>query len=470
MTEQTIAGAAPQHAGVGGGFGKRLVLSAVGWSLLGYGSSYGLRMLSSIIMTRLLVPEMFGVMAVAMVVLTIVFMMCDVGLRQAVIRSPNGDQQIFLDTAWTVQIIRGFIIWTVCALCAAFIAWGSASGWFASASVYAAPELPWVVMSIALTSVILGFQSTKSMTSDRHFNQRQLTVIELISQSIGLVVCVAVAYATRSIWSFVAGTLVASVITLALSHFYLKGPLNRLRIDRACLKELSHFGRWVLLSSGLTVLAANGDRVMLANAIDPRNFGFYVIALNFVLMVEGAGGRLFMSVATASLSKIANENLQRIRDAYYRMRLPFDVAFIGSAGILFASADAIVTVLYDDRYADAGPILRVLSFSLILSRFGLLHSLYIAMGKPQYLGLLNAVKTAALFVLVPLCTWLFGFQGALWAIALHGLVMLPVIYTLNRRHGLNSLGFEAAILLIWPVGYAAGLALSTILLRIHELF
>jgi len=211
------ASAAPPRRWGLGSHGHR-VLQAVGWSLVGYGASYGLRLVSTLIMTRLLVPEMFGVMAVAVVVQVVTFMLCDVGLRQAVIQSPRGDQQTFLDTAWTVQVVRGFIIWIGCAACAALIAWGVAIGWISPSSVYADSQLPWLIVVLSITSVILGFQSTKSMSSDRHLNQRQLAIIEFIAQSTGVAVSIALAYATRSIWSFVSASLVSATITVAMSQ------------------------------------------------------------------------------------------------------------------------------------------------------------------------------------------------------------------------------------------------------------
>ena len=445
-----------------GGLLPNLVLKAAGWSLMGYVGNYGLRLISSVIMTRLLVPEMFGVMAIAATVQVVSFMLCDVGLRQAIVRSPRGDQQVFLDTAWTLQILRGFVIWIVCSSCAVLIARGAALGWFAPESAYADPQLPSVIVALALSSIILGFQSTKAMSSDRHFNQRQLAIVELVAQSVGVAVSIALGYATLSIWSFVVGSLVSCLMTVVMSQWYLEGPTNRLRMERSSLLELSRFGRWILVSSAMTVLAANGDRLMLANWIDTTTFGVYVIALTFVLMIEGAGARLFGAVGTAAFSKIERERPESLRASYYRMRLPIDVVFIGSAGFLFGAADAIVAVLYDDRYVGAGPILQVLSVSLLLSRFGLVNSVYIAIGKPEYLGILNATKTASLFIMVPLANGLFGFGGALWAIALHALATLPVIFVLNHRHHLNVLWFEVAVLFIWPVGYLAGLAISAI--------
>ncbi|UVK40222.1 oligosaccharide flippase family protein [Mesorhizobium sp. AR10] len=171
--------------------GLRLrILQAAGWSMAAYVSGYGLRLLSSLIMTRLLVPEMFGVMAIATIVQVVAAMLCDVGLRQAVIQNKRGDEQIFLDTAWTLQIIRGVVIWAACSMCAFFVARAAENGWFSASSAYVAPDLPAIIAIMALSTVILGFQSTKSMSSDRHLNQRQLAVVELAAQAVGLVVAV----------------------------------------------------------------------------------------------------------------------------------------------------------------------------------------------------------------------------------------------------------------------------------------
>lgn len=443
------------HETSGHGFRQR-ILHAAGWSMAAYIAGYGLRLVASLIMTRLLVPEMFGVMAVATVVQVVTSMLCDVGLRQSVIQSRRGDQQIFLDTAWTLQIIRGVMIWVVCCAFAAAIAWGAAGGFFTHGSVYAAPDLPAIIAVIAFSSAILGFQSTKSMTSDRHLNQRRLAVVELASQAIGLTVAITCGYLTRSIWSFVLSALVAAAVNVALSHWYLPGLRNRLRLERASFVELIGFGRWILISSLFTVLASNGDRMLLAGWTDPTTLGMYVLAFNLVIMIEGGGGRLFWSVATAAFARIAHERPETIKAAYYRSRLPFDAVFVGSAGLLYGGGQAIVDLLYDHRYSAAGDILQILSFGLLLSRFGLVSALFLALGRPQNLGLISGAKTVSLFLAMPLAHHFFGIEGALWAISLHAVATLPIIYVLQGRHHLNNLAFEAAVLPFWLAGYALG--------------
>ena len=92
---------------------KQRILRAVGWSFLGYGVSQVIRLGSNLVMTRLLVPEMFGVMAIAGMVTIILALLSDIGLRQHIVQSARGDDPVFLDTAWVVQIVRGVMMWLV---------------------------------------------------------------------------------------------------------------------------------------------------------------------------------------------------------------------------------------------------------------------------------------------------------------------------------------------------------------------
>src|SRR5215470_3170600 len=101
---------------------KRRVLSASVWSLSGYAVSQALRFGTNLVMTRLLVPEMFGVMAIATIVMVGLAMFSDLGVRQNIVQSRRGDDPAFLNTAWSVQIIRGVLLWVATVLVALLVA------------------------------------------------------------------------------------------------------------------------------------------------------------------------------------------------------------------------------------------------------------------------------------------------------------------------------------------------------------
>src|SRR5262249_52416768 len=86
---------------------KVRVFWAGSWIVGGHVFALALRLLSSLIMTRLLAPDLFGIMAIATAVHVVVALLADVGLFQSIVQSPRGEDPSFLNTAWTLQVVRG---------------------------------------------------------------------------------------------------------------------------------------------------------------------------------------------------------------------------------------------------------------------------------------------------------------------------------------------------------------------------
>jgi O-antigen/teichoic acid export membrane protein len=435
---------------------KARALSAGLWTLGAYGLGLCLRIGSSLLMTRLLAPEMFGVMAIAAIVTAALLMLSDLGLSQNIVQSRRGEEPAFLDTAWTVQIARGIGLWLIALALSALLWLGIARGMIPADSAYASPELPAVIALSSFALVIAGFEATNAALAERRFDQRRLAYAAILSQLGGLAVMIPVALIGRSVWSLVAGTLASTLVTSALSHLWLRGHRNSLRWDRGALEELLAFGKWVFISSAVTILAMSGDRLMLAGLLDARALGVYSIAALLVTTVDGGVQRLFRSVSLPALSEIARRDRSQLRRVYYRLRLPADLALLFGAGILFMSGDLVVHVLYDSRYADAGDMLRVLSLSLFMSRFGIANQAYLAAGYPRYQAIVNVVRCLALCVLVPALYAAAGVGGAIWGVALHAVATLPFIYRYNARLGLIDWRLELLALVGLPAGLLCG--------------
>ncbi|MFQ3629446.1 MAG: oligosaccharide flippase family protein, partial [Cyanobacteriota bacterium] len=90
---------------------KQLAIRGTAWVVLTYGISLALRIGSNLILTRLLNPEMFGKVSLVWVFLGALVLFSDLGVAPSIIQSKRGDDPDFLNTAWTIQVIRGFILW-----------------------------------------------------------------------------------------------------------------------------------------------------------------------------------------------------------------------------------------------------------------------------------------------------------------------------------------------------------------------
>lgn len=444
---------------------KVRAIRAGSWVLISHVFMQAFRLGGNLVLTRLLSPDVFGTMAIATVFQVVISLLAETGLFQSVIQSPNAEDRKFLDTAWTVQILRGCWIWFACVALAGALYVADKWEWLPSNSVYATANLPQVIVALSLSSVINGFRSTKAIVVYRNLNVSRVILIEIVSSVIGLAVALLLAWRTRSIWSLVVSGLVASVLSTVLSHVLLEGPIDRFAWDRRALQELLNFGRWIFLSSAVGVLAGNGDRLLLGGWFTPAILGYYSIALNLTNALEAAADRLLSSVSLATLSEVARRDPSHLRTLYFRMRWPIDAAFLGMAGFLFASGEWIIHLLYDVRYVPAGWMLKMLSFGLVFARYGLVQNAYLALGQPNYLAVTNVVKTASLFILVPAFYYGFGIGGAIMGIALYRAPTLPFIFYFNERLNLNNILLELAVLAFWPLGWLAGLAMVAMVHR-----
>src|SRR4051812_45253512 len=116
---ELLAGA--EFDGADGAVRAAAVGSAV-WTVLGFGAMQVLRFGFNLVLTRLVAPQVFGVMAMVTLCVQALHMFSDLGIRQCVVHHARGDDPDFLNTAWTLQILRGLLLWGLSAALAAPVA------------------------------------------------------------------------------------------------------------------------------------------------------------------------------------------------------------------------------------------------------------------------------------------------------------------------------------------------------------
>jgi O-antigen/teichoic acid export membrane protein len=424
--------------------------------LVGHFFSLALRFVGTVILTRIFTPEVFGMLAIVMSVQVVITLLTDIGLRQAVIQSPNGDKRELLDTAFTLQILRGFLIWAVSALVSIGLEIASTYHLIPNQSAYADPDLPMYLAVASFSAVLMGFQSMRATSAGRHLQVERLFIIELIAQFIGLLFIIVLGWITRSVWAYVLGALLSAALTVLLTHSVLKGPSDRLGWNRAALGELFRFGRWTFLSSMLSAFAANGDRLLLGGWLNPQMLGFYSVAYNLASVPDVLAGKIFGTVSFPALSEAARLQPQRVPEIYLRMRWIMDAALLFIAGFLFSAGSTIVYLLYDPRYAAAGWMLEYLSFGLLFARYGLSQNAYLALGRPDYVTILSITKLISLLLLVAVLFYGFGVRGAVLGVAFHMLPTSLWTFYLSRKYCLNSLRLEFGVPASWVLGWMLG--------------
>jgi len=353
IESEDLPGAAKATPSIGKGSLRSRVIRGSFWTLAGFGSGQVVRLGGNIVLARLLFPGAFGVMALVNIFVQGLTMFSDIGIGPSIIQSKRGDDPTFLNTAWTIQVIRGVVLWVVSCL----IAWPVAG-------FYQNPELRILIPVAGLIAIISGFNSTSLFTHNRHLMLGKLTGVLFSSQTIAVVAMIAWAWQWPTVWALVIGALLGGVVKMGLSHAVLPGCGNRLLWNREASKELFGFGKWIFLSTLITFLALQYDRLALGRLISLEMLGVYAIAATLCRMPMRIGTRLANAVLLPALSRRAQIDREEFADKVRRARgmvLPINLLAVLS---IVLGAPMFFSYLYDDRYADASWIAQLLSITI----------------------------------------------------------------------------------------------------------
>lgn len=431
-------------------------LSASGWVIGGYGAAQVLRFGSNLVMTRLLAPEMFGVMALALTFMFALQMFSDVGLTQVAIQHRRGAERRFLDVLWTVQVLRGALLMVVGLLLIGALVAAVAAGWLPEESVYAHPDLPGVLAMLAFSALVGGFASTQLISQGRQLNLRQTILLGIWAQVVGFIAMMAWAAYDRSVYALAVGSVVSAAFTSIVSHIWLPGERDRFAWDPEVWTEIWRFGRWVALSSVLGFFVLSGDRLLLSAYLSAAEFGLYAIAIMIVQIVHDLCGRLGGMVGLPALSEVNRERPHDLRRVYYRFGLPLFAFGYGSLGFLLMAGTPVIEFLYDDRYSGAGPILQILALTLLIVGTTASGNLFMAIGKTWMITLMQCIRLVTLVVALPVLASLYGFQGAVYGVVLSYAVALVPSLIFQFRIGLLDLWREIGMLGFIALGALAG--------------
>ncbi|MDP2788000.1 MAG: oligosaccharide flippase family protein [Pseudomonadota bacterium] len=439
------------------------VFQASTWTVGGHFTGQVLRLASNLIMTRLLVPEMFGVMAVVTVIMNGLSSLSQTGIDQCIVNSERGAERTFLNTAWVVQAGRGMLIGLAVVLVALALYFAGASHWLPAGSVYADPLLPAVLAVSSLSVVIAGFRSTYATALYRQVHVGKNTLTELAGTVVGLLAMIVWAVYDRSIWALAVGGIAAEIVRTWLSHAWVAEGKNRFEWDAAAFAEILHFGKWIFVATIFFYLSSQSDRLLLGGLISAGELGVYAIAFFLAAALQQIVGAISTKVIFPALREVHNADTARLGAVYYRVRQYIDLAAYATAGLLFSSGDLLVRLLYDDRYTEAGWMLKILSLSLLGVGFRTVDQCLLALGHVRWISILTATQGVALVIMIPLAFHLAGLEGAIWAIALSFIPNVLLSWWFMQRLGMLHMVLELWLLAIFPLAYLLGIGLRQLL-------
>jgi O-antigen/teichoic acid export membrane protein len=398
---------------------KAKAMRGAAWTLAGFGANKVLGLVSTLVLTRLLFPEAFGLMALAGVFMTGLQMFSDIGIRPSIIQSKRGEDPDFLNTAWTMQVIRGFVLWAIaCAIA------------YPVSLAYSEPSLFPILCVLGSTAAIRGFQTTGYATANRKLALGKLTTVELATHAIGLVVTVVWAWLHPTVWALVGGAVVSSVLSVSMGFGVLSTHRHRLRWDRTAASELVRFGKWIFVSTAITFLANSGDKLILPKTLSFTDLGFYTIALGLIMIpvsiFKQMASRVLFAAYTDLYQQDAHKKINRLTAKFTTLSAPIYAVPI----LLIFYSDFLISTMYEERYSQAGKALSVLAISGYLSMMrASQNGLLLAVGNSKRAMLAGLSRIAVGLPASVLMARAYGLEGFC-----AGIVIAEAVAVLTQRY------------------------------------
>lgn len=398
------------HNDTSGLLGKSI--RGVIWSLADKGGSGLISVVVHILLARLLVPEYFGIIAMARVGVEFIGLFKDLGFAQAIIQRDEIDDE-HLDTGlWTLFGI-GMVLAVIGFACAPLIA-----------MAFEEPELETVFKVLVLQLPIAGTSAIPIALLKRRMRFKVLSVRSLFAVTTGGLVAVVMAFLGFGVWALVAKSLVDACVG-AIVLWAAIDWRPAIGYSKRHFKDLFSFGANITASNFVNFFTRQADDIIIGYFLGSRALGFYSVAYEILLALTDLLARTMTGVAFPAFSRLQHETA-RLKEAfvmsvYGASLLSFPVFF------LFAAvAPEFFEVVYGEKWLDSAPIAQILAFVGVLHTAALFNPPILkAKGKPNWEFLLSTVNAIG-----NVCGFLigaqFGVEGVALAFVLWGYFFTPI--------------------------------------------
>ena len=354
-----------RHVAGDGSF-RNKVLRNAGWMTLGQIAEIIIRLGSSLILTRLLDPSAYGLIATVMVFMSFVVMLSDLGVGAMVIADERGDEQEFVSTLWTMQLLRGFILALLFALLSLLWIYAQKNAWIASSSTYANPLLPQISLLLALWLAVNGLASLNEFRLIRHLEQGPVARLDIANKLFTTFATLILAFAFRSVWAIALAIVLGGIVRTIATHYYFKGPPMLFRLDWKEMKRVLLLSRWVAVNSLLTVLSTQADKAVVGYRFGLDILGVYSIALGLMSAATVIVGQFSTNLGVPVIRALLDRPADERKKAYYRVRMLADAYCIAAGMGMVLLGPLFFKIAYDPRYEMGGTLLAFLGIKVLL--------------------------------------------------------------------------------------------------------
>jgi O-antigen/teichoic acid export membrane protein len=408
-----------------------------------------LRLAGNVFLTRLLAPEAFGIMGVITSVMMVLTMLSDFGFASFIIRHEKGDDPKFLDVIWTIRLAQSLVQAVV-----------MAAGALPIALLLHKPSMAGPIALCAPLFVLNALCPMSALLGQRQGLVRKTCAVDLGALGIQIAFNLLLAILLRDFRALIIGLYVSGIARAILTLIVF--PLrSHLRFDRHMAREFFGFSRVIMMSTLITLLISQSDKILFARLFNFTDFGVYVLAANLALSAEPFGRNYVLRLFYPMMSRTWRETPKDLPRAFYANRNRMYRLLFSCFGLAIGAAPLLFAIIFDHRYEYGWIFLSILltRTALDLDSFAGTQTL-MAMGRTTMTLRVNLLRLVALALAVFPLWREAGLIGLPVALVVSELAATIYVNLLLGRIGLFRAGPHAVYYGMMIVGIVLGGAIS----------
>ena len=328
---------------------KELVSGTIYMAIARY-SGMVMTILVSAILSRLLTPENYGVVALATVMLALFNLFADIGIGPAVIQNKTLTAED-MNSINTFNSYQGLVLGVAFFLSAPYIA-----------DYYGNPQVT-LVCQVMSVNILMG--CVNAVPNNILYRQQRfklITIISLCTQFVGGVISIAMAFHGCGPISLVLPTTILSIPNMFILRYITKVHFVW-RIDWAPLKRIFSFSAFQFLANMVGYLSRNMDSMLVGKYMGMKQLGYYNKSYNLQLMPLQYISGVLIPVMLPVFSKY-QDDLEYIQQKYSQILRFFAFLGIPLCALLYFCADELILLFFGDQWGQSVPCFKILAISV----------------------------------------------------------------------------------------------------------
>lgn len=397
------------------------ITKGIGWTSFASFSNQGLRLLLKLVLAKILLPEHYGLIGMASVVISFVALITELGMGAALIQKSKGDiSGKDYNTAFWTNLgvsVAGFVI--------ILVAVGPIAAWFYDEAI-----LIELIPVLALPIILDALYLIPKVQLSRAMNFKPQAIREVVSVLIAGILSIYLALEGYGAWALAFNGIITSLVSIFLYYFNVAWRPG-FEFDKASFKSLFGFGGYVMGERMFSFFTANIDYILIGKLIGSSALGVYTLA--FIL--TDAFRKQFLNIISRVLypaySSIQHD-LAQLRTYFLGVIKINGLFLFPIMTFMIVMAEPIIVYFFGDKWSDAVFPLRILSLAVIIHVLGgTTTTIMRSMGKANLIMYLSIFTT--LFITVPAIA-LGAFYGGINGVAIGVLVNKILSYLIYQKY------------------------------------